>query len=70
MMVSFDLENVTSHKKMSHLEAFTTKNVTGTLKPVEWNQYNQRWSHLREVDFPSNSRPNKQITFIDRSRLL
>ena len=34
MIVSFDLENVTSHRKMSQVEAFTIINVTGTLKPV------------------------------------
>ena len=34
------------------VSAFTTNRVTGLMKPVDWNKYRNKWSHLSRINFP------------------
>ncbi|XP_053385782.1 uncharacterized protein LOC128550562 [Mercenaria mercenaria] len=41
------------------MEAYTTQNVAGNLKPTNWFNYAKRWEHLKGIQFPSIERKPK-----------
>lgn len=53
--VSVELKSVTGNVGMM-VNAYTVNRVTGNMPVVNWNQYKKRWSHLRNIDFPSSPR--------------
>ena len=53
--VSVGLKSVTGDVSMI-VNAYTVNTVTGNMPVVDWNNYKQRWPHLRHNEFPCSSR--------------
>ncbi|XP_052771184.1 uncharacterized protein LOC128210870 [Mya arenaria] len=51
MPVSVGLESLNGHVNMN-VDANTTRNVTGTLKTINWNEEGQNYPHLHGIKFP------------------
>ncbi|XP_064629276.1 uncharacterized protein LOC135488565 [Lineus longissimus] len=55
MPVQIGLESL-NHRIDMNIIAKTTNNVTGDLKAIDWNQYADRYEHLRDIGFPKFGR--------------
>ena len=61
MPVEFELESLDGKIQVS-ATGYTTEKVTGDLQPIDWNQYANKWKHLRGIKFPNlGSRPTVDI---------
>ena len=49
--VSFVIESADGRTSRS-VQAFTTTNVTGAMKTVEWKKFAPDWKHLKDLNFP------------------
>ena len=72
--VSFLIQSESGNLTMS-MEAQTTKNVTGRLKPIDWQRNSQRWNHLRGINFPKLGKKSKVdlligLDYVELHRLL
>lgn len=57
MPVTVTLESLNEQYK-TEMNAFTTDKVTGNLKGIDWTNYQTKWGHLKEIQFPRlSSRP-------------
>ncbi|XP_053398138.1 uncharacterized protein LOC128556612 [Mercenaria mercenaria] len=56
--VAFCIESENRQLKIK-LEANTTKNVTGSLKAVNWNEHCGRWDNLKGKPFPNITKKSK-----------
>ncbi|XP_053406667.1 uncharacterized protein LOC123558187 [Mercenaria mercenaria] len=56
--VAFCIESENRQLKMN-IEANTTKNVTGSLKAVNWNEHCGSWDHLKGIPFPNITKKSK-----------
>lgn len=52
MPVEFDLESLNGRTR-NRIVAFTTHKVTGNMKPIDWRQHQDKWAHLRDIEFPN-----------------
>ena len=59
MSVKFEIDGVNNPEKRILVEALTTRNVTGNLVPINWNELAEKWTHLRNIDFPAIARKSK-----------
>lgn len=58
MNVTFQIQSVDKLLTMD-IEAQTTKNVTGKLKPTDWFKYSKDWPHLTNIKFHPLKRKHK-----------
>ena len=57
MPVSVKLESLNGQCKVD-MSVFTADKVTGNLKAVNWTDYQDKWNHLKQIQFPKlSSRP-------------
>jgi len=56
--VDICIESENREFKMN-IVANTTKNVTGSLKAVDWNEHSDKWEHLQGIAFPSVTKKSK-----------
>ena len=57
MPVSVKLESLNGQYKVD-MSVFTADKVTGNLKAVNWTDYQNKWNHLKQIQFPKlSSRP-------------
>ena len=50
--VEFKLSSLDGRTNVE-LSAFTTRQVTGDLHPINWRAESRRWNHLRGINVPS-----------------
>ncbi|XP_052281199.1 uncharacterized protein LOC127878708 [Dreissena polymorpha] len=55
--VKFEIRSVNGSVKIN-VAAYTANKVTGDMEVVDWNKYQRKWPHLRDVTFPkATTRP-------------
>lgn len=57
-VVEFCIESEDRQLKVN-IEANTTKNVTGSLKAIDWNEHSGKWTHLSGIPFTNISKKSR-----------
>ena len=51
MSVKVELESLDGSVKTA-VNAFTSEQVTGNMKAINWGAYATKWTHLKDIQFP------------------